>query len=132
MKTAAIVFLAVFFFYTSASAADRIRIGIPSPAAQFVTFPLAQKKGFFKEEGLEAEIIQMRGNVPMAALVNGDIDYYTVVGSGAEGPLPKQFVEFFLILVVVLSEPWGNREKLEISRLHLGVDARSGWRSTHG
>src|SRR6516162_2862652 len=82
MKTAAMVFLAVFFFYTSASAANAIRIGIPSPAAQFVTFPLARKKGFFKEEGLEAEIIQMRGNVPMAALVNGDIDYYTVVGSG--------------------------------------------------
>ncbi|HXL08706.1 MAG TPA: ABC transporter substrate-binding protein, partial [Candidatus Bathyarchaeia archaeon] len=77
MKTAAIVFLAVFFFHTSAWSADKIRIGIPSPAAQFVTFSLAQKKGFFKEEGLEAEIIQMRGNVPMAALVNGDIDYYT-------------------------------------------------------
>jgi NitT/TauT family transport system substrate-binding protein len=87
MKTAPIVFFAVFFFHASAWAADKIRIGIPSPAAQFVTFSLAQKKGFFKEEGLEAEIIQMRGNVPMAALVNGDIDYYTVVGSGVRSAI---------------------------------------------
>lgn len=82
-----IVLLAVFLFHSSLWAADKIRIGIPGPAAQFVTFPLAQKKGFFKEEGLEAEIIQMRGNVPMAALVNGDIDYYTVVGSGIRSAL---------------------------------------------
>ena len=79
--------LTVFLFHASSQAADKIRIGIPGPAAQFVTFSLAQKKGFFKEEGLEAEIIQMRGNVPMAALLNGDIDYYTVVGSGIRSAL---------------------------------------------
>ena len=79
--------LTIFLLHASSQAADKIRIGIPGPAAQFVTFSLAQKKGFFKEEGLEAEIIQMRGNVPMAALLNGDIDYYTVVGSGIRSAL---------------------------------------------
>jgi NitT/TauT family transport system substrate-binding protein len=41
---------------------------------------LAQKRGFFREEGLEAEIILMRGNVPVAALVNEEIDYYSGIG----------------------------------------------------
>ena len=28
-------------------------------AGQFMTFPLAQKRGFLKEEGIEAEIIRI-------------------------------------------------------------------------
>jgi hypothetical protein len=43
--------------------------------------------------------------------------------------LMKQLAEFFLILVEVLSEPRRNGERLEIFRLHLGVDPRSGWSS---
>ncbi len=44
--------------------------------------------------------------------------------------LTKEFAKFFLVLVVVFSELRRNGEKLEIFRLHLGVDARSGWSST--
>jgi hypothetical protein len=36
--------------------------------------------------------------------------------------LTKQLAEFFLVLVVVLSEFRRNGEELEIFRLHLGVD----------
>ena len=39
--------------------------------------------------------------------------------------LAKDFAEFFLVLVVVLSELRRNGEELEIFRLHLGVDAGS-------
>jgi hypothetical protein len=46
--------------------------------------------------------------------------------------LTKQLAEFFLILVVVLSELRRNGEKLEIFRLHLGVDPGSGWSSADG
>ena len=70
------VLLAIFVFQASVHAADKIRIAIGDhPTISFLTFPLAQKRGFFREEGLEAEIIVMRGNVPVAALVNGEIDY---------------------------------------------------------
>lgn len=71
------VLLAFFVFQASAQAADKIRIAVPAPSIQQLTFPLAQKRGFFREEGLEAEIILMRGNVPVAALVNGEIDYFS-------------------------------------------------------
>lgn len=71
------VLLAIFVFQASIQAADKIRIAIPNPTIPFLTFPLAQKRGFFREEGLEAQIILMRGNVPVAALVNGEIDYFS-------------------------------------------------------
>jgi NitT/TauT family transport system substrate-binding protein len=40
-----------------------------------------------RDEGLDAEIIQMAGNVPITALVNGDIDYYTVILGGVRGAI---------------------------------------------
>jgi len=43
---------------------------------------LALKKGMLKDEGLEAEMVQMRGVVAMTALVNGDTDYHSIIGSG--------------------------------------------------
>ena len=73
-------FLSLVLFHASAYAADRIRIGIPNIGAQFMTFPLAQKKGFLNEEGLEVEHIRIFGPVAMAALVNGDLDYWGAIG----------------------------------------------------
>ena len=66
--------LTIFAFQASVQAADKIRLAIPGPTISQLTFSVAQKRGFFREEGLEAEIILMRGNVPVAALVNGEID----------------------------------------------------------
>jgi len=63
----------------SVQAVERIRIAYPGPAAQFIPLQLTQSKGFLKDDGLDAEIIRMAGNLPSAALVNGDIDYSAVV-----------------------------------------------------
>src|SRR5215468_8912941 len=63
-------------------AAEKIRIGFPDLAAQFVPLPLAQKRGFFEEEGLQGEFIRMVPTVGVAALVSGEIDYYTSIGVG--------------------------------------------------
>src|SRR5580765_2788482 len=74
------VLLAVFVFEASADAADKIRIGF-APGASSTPLPLAQKKGFFREEGLEAEIIRMSSTVAAAALASGEADY--VIGMSA-------------------------------------------------
>jgi ABC-type nitrate/sulfonate/bicarbonate transport system substrate-binding protein len=60
-------------------AAEKIRIGVPQQVIHWSTFPLAQKKGFFKGEGLDAEIIRITGPSGRSALVSGEIDYYTTV-----------------------------------------------------
>jgi ABC-type nitrate/sulfonate/bicarbonate transport system substrate-binding protein len=69
-------FLAIFLLQSSANPADKIRIAYQTRGNIFVTLPLAQKKGFFREEGLEPEIIQVRGPVVRAGFLNGEIDYY--------------------------------------------------------
>ena len=52
--------LAVLLLVTSVHAADKVRISIANLSGQFMTFPLAHKRGFLKEEGIEAEIAQYR------------------------------------------------------------------------
>jgi NitT/TauT family transport system substrate-binding protein len=90
--------LAIFISQASVQAADKIRIGMPADAGHF-TFPLAQKKGFLTEEGLEAEIITITGQVANIALASGDIDYYTGFGSAmramVQGSLPSRIVVCF-------------------------------------
>src|SRR5258706_253102 len=63
----------------SISAAEKVGIGVPQQVIHWATFPLAQKKGFFKEEGLDAEVIRILGPAGRSALVSGEIDYYTTV-----------------------------------------------------
>ena len=54
------VFLNIFIFLASVHAADKIRVAVPNPTGPFLTIPLAQKRGFLREQDLEAEIILMR------------------------------------------------------------------------
>ena len=72
--------LAICLLHTSADAADKIRISTPGDAAHF-TMHLAQKRGFLKEEGFEAELITISGPVANIALSNGDTDYFSGFGS---------------------------------------------------
>ena len=104
------VFLAIFVFQASAHAADKIRIAMPADADHF-TLPLAQKRGFLKEEGIEAEIVMISGPVANIALASGEIDYFTGIGSAMrgmiQGQLPARIVVCFRPLphFVVVSRP---------------------------
>ena len=40
-----------------------------------LTAQMALKRGFFKDENLDAEIIRMNPNVAITALATGDVDY---------------------------------------------------------
>ncbi len=75
--------LILFFFDTAAHAADKITIGVPELNAQFIPLALAEKKGFFREDGLQGEVIRINPTVALAALVSGELDYWTVIGNSA-------------------------------------------------
>ena len=74
--------VSILVLHTAAVAADRIRIGFPDLAAQFLPLPLGEARGFFKEEGLQAEFIRIRPAIASAALASGEIDYDAVIGNG--------------------------------------------------
>ena len=73
----------------------RIRIGIPNRGAPNLGLLAAQTYGFFRSQGLYAELIVMRPSVSLQTLVAGDLDFSTVLASSARasvGGLPLRIV----------------------------------------
>jgi ABC-type nitrate/sulfonate/bicarbonate transport system substrate-binding protein len=71
----------VLLLCAGADAADKVRLSVSSLDTAFLTPAVAHKRGFFKEEGIEAEIIRMNANVSITALATGDVDYTMIFGS---------------------------------------------------
>jgi NitT/TauT family transport system substrate-binding protein len=80
-------FLVFQFVSKVAHGADKIRLAVADVDGQFITFPLAQSRGFLRQEGIDAEIVLIRGNAALAALTGGDIDYTVGIPQGVRGAL---------------------------------------------
>ena len=77
--------LLVFLFFTLfavPAAAERVRTVIPRATVNYLSLPVAEVKGFFRNEGLENETIVIPGTTAIAALVSGNVDYSGAGGSG--------------------------------------------------
>jgi NitT/TauT family transport system substrate-binding protein len=91
--------LIVLVLHASTDAADKITIAYPVPSAN-VTMPLAHKRGFLKEEGLEAQLVRVAGTAAMGTLVNGEVDYSTSIAPAVPAAirgLPVKVVACFVI-----------------------------------
>ena len=58
----------------------KVRVGYIGLTCEAPIFT-AVEKGFFKEEGIEAEVIRTNANVAIRALASGDTDYTMIFGS---------------------------------------------------
>ena len=115
-----IILFAAAALLAPAQAADKIRISMTGFAGQFMTFPLAQRRGFLKEEGFDAEIIRISAAAGRAALTNGDIDYSTGIGgtaiNGALSGVPVRVVACFVpapVLGLVARPEFKNVQSLK-------------------
>ncbi|HVO93686.1 MAG TPA: ABC transporter substrate-binding protein [Terriglobales bacterium] len=75
--------LAIFIIGLIAPVAVRgevVHIGISTPGLYEIPTEIAQRKGFYKDEGLDARKIVMRTNLQVPALMAGELDYSTVSG----------------------------------------------------
>jgi len=58
-----------------------VRMGIVSRSTLDMPFYVARDRGFFREEGLEAEIVLIRANLTVQAMLGGSIDFGTATGT---------------------------------------------------
>ena len=63
-----------------------------------MTFPLAHKQGFLKDEGIDAEIIRVTGGAASAAMSGGQLDYSTgmAISGAITGGYPVKVVACFV------------------------------------
>jgi NitT/TauT family transport system substrate-binding protein len=58
-----------------AQALKKVRMGSSSTNVSFLAIYTAQHRGFFRDEGLDLEIVFMPANLASTAVLNGDLDY---------------------------------------------------------
>jgi NitT/TauT family transport system substrate-binding protein len=74
--------ITIFLASVDALAAEKIRISVSGGYNMiFLSAGVAQHRGFFKDEGLDADIIVMGATPSIAALTNGDIDFTLLTGT---------------------------------------------------
>ncbi|HEY1269076.1 MAG TPA: ABC transporter substrate-binding protein [Candidatus Binatia bacterium] len=79
-------FLFAAFLLLRAAAAwgqapEKIVFSIPSRSIASIDLYIAKEKGFFREEGLDVDLVQIRGNVAMAAALSGQVQASNGVGT---------------------------------------------------
>ncbi len=91
--------LVALLIVSSPAHAEKLRLSVSSVDSSFLTVAVADKRGFFKEQGLEVEVIRMAAPISITALANGDIDYTMIFASvirGAMRGMPIKVTASFL------------------------------------
>jgi NitT/TauT family transport system substrate-binding protein len=62
-------------------ALENVWIAYPSMSSSVLYFLIANKQGYYKEEGLNVEILSIRGEIAIRTALAGEVDFFTNAGS---------------------------------------------------
>jgi NitT/TauT family transport system substrate-binding protein len=131
--TRRLVRIAVFVFLSVqlscpgfAQETKKIRMAYSAFSVAFLNVFIAKDAGLFKKNGIEVELIQMAGPLPIAALAAGEIDYLTgfttgLVAASQGAPLKGVLITLKKPPFYLVSEP-GIQKLDELTGKRLGVD----------
>lgn len=63
------------------TALEKVVIAYPSRSIASIDLYIAQERGFFRQEGLAADVVQVRGNIAVTALLSGEAHAINNVGT---------------------------------------------------
>jgi NitT/TauT family transport system substrate-binding protein len=63
------------------SSLEKVVVAYPSRSVASIDLYIAQEHGFFRQEGLSAEVVQVRGNIAVTALLSGEAHAINNVGT---------------------------------------------------
>lgn len=69
------------------ASAETVRTVIPRSTLNYLSVPVAEVKGLFRDQGLENQTIVIPGSTAIAALVSGNVDYSGAGGTGMRAAL---------------------------------------------
>ena len=110
---------------------QKIRISLSSRSNTNTSYYVAQAKGFFKEEGLEVEFIQINPRLGAMAVLNGDVTFTTSFVSTFRGIVQGLPMKTVLILLkkgiyYLMVRPEVIKDIHELKGKKLGVTAING------
>src|SRR5436190_126215 len=83
--TRSVVGFAAILFTAKIASAQQLQIvnmAVPARSFQMVIYPLAQQKGYMKEEGIDERVIFVAPTTSIQAMLGGDV-HFTGAGSSA-------------------------------------------------
>jgi NitT/TauT family transport system substrate-binding protein len=108
----------------------KVRISYSSRSNSNTPFIIALNKGFFAEEGMDVELIQVNPRLGATAVLNGDLDFTTTFGTTLRGILGGFPIKFVAVAVkksehFLVARP-ENKEIRDLSGKKLGVSTLFG------
>jgi ABC-type nitrate/sulfonate/bicarbonate transport system substrate-binding protein len=82
----------------SSGAIENVRVAYPSMSTSVFCLIIAQKEGYLKEEGLDAQLLSIRGEIAIRTTLAGEVDFFTNAGSAlaaAVRAVPVKIVTVF-------------------------------------
>jgi NitT/TauT family transport system substrate-binding protein len=76
------LFLLFVLLYLRNGNAEVVKVAMPSTTQAVLPFMIARDKGYYRAEGLDAELILMSAPIASRALLSGDVAVATVGGAG--------------------------------------------------
>ena len=109
---------------------QKVKIAVSSRGIAFIDLYIAEDRGFFREEGLDPELIQVSANVATAALAAGEVDGLGAVGLAARAsqtglPIKVLAVTGHRALFWLVSKP-EFKSVTELKGTTLGITSRNG------
>lgn len=113
MKLSTAALIAVLLFCAAAGAAEKVRVSVTNYNLSYLSAGVASQRGFFKEEGLDVEIVRMNANVAMSSLIAGDVDYTMIFASVIRAAMRD--IPLKVIAVLIDSPPYAFIARPEIN-----------------
>ena len=82
----------------SSRAIENVRVAYPSMNTSVFCLIIAQKEGYLKEEGLDAQLLSIRGEIAIRTTLAGEVDFFSNAGSAlaaAVRAVPVKIVTVF-------------------------------------
>jgi ABC-type nitrate/sulfonate/bicarbonate transport system substrate-binding protein len=121
-----VLFTLAFSAPSLAQDAKKVRLAYSAFSISFLNVFVARDAALFKKQGLEAELIQMAGPLPVAALASGEIDYLTgyttgIIATGQGAPLKGIMISLKRPPFFLVTEP-NIQRPADLAGKRIGVD----------
>jgi ABC-type nitrate/sulfonate/bicarbonate transport system substrate-binding protein len=90
--------IVLLFAVETSRAIENVRVAYPSMNTSVFCLIIAQKEGYLKEEGIDAQLLSIRGEIAIRTTLAGEVDFFTNAGSAlaaAVRSVPVKIVTVF-------------------------------------
>ena len=74
--------------------ARTVHVAVPTLSMVVIAFTAAKEKGYYRDEGLDVDLVVMRDTLGISALIGGNVDFASMSGAGLTailGGVPLRF-----------------------------------------